>query len=91
MVKLDGKELSMELDTGASLSLISETIYKKLWGSDTLPELQQTTVKFRTYIGEETGPKISTLPNSDSGCEAALPEVPTGNAFVTFQRFTNTR
>ena len=43
----------MEVDTGASLSLISETTYKKLWESDTLPELQQTTVKLRTYTGEE--------------------------------------
>ena len=53
MVKLDGKELSMEVDTGASLSLMSETTYKKLWESDTLPELQQTAVKLRTYTGEE--------------------------------------
>ena len=30
MVKLDEKELSMEVDTGASLSLMSETTYKKL-------------------------------------------------------------
>ena len=52
-VKLDGKELSMEVDTGASLSLISKTTYKKLWESDTLPELQQTAVKLRTYTGEE--------------------------------------
>ena len=55
MVKLDGKGLSMEVDTGASLSLMSETTYKKLWESDTLPELQQTAVKLRTYTGEEIG------------------------------------
>ena len=55
MVKLDGKELSMEVDTGASLSLMSETTYKKLWESDTLPDLQQTAVKLRTYTGEEIG------------------------------------
>ena len=54
-VKLDGKELSMEVDTGASLSLISETTYKKLWESSALPELQPTTVKLRTYTGEEIG------------------------------------
>ena len=55
MVKIDGKELSMELDTGASLSLMSETTYKKLWESDTLPELEQTAVKLRTCTGEEIG------------------------------------
>ena len=52
IVKLNGKELSMEVDTGASL-LISEATYQNLWEPDTLPELQQTSVKLRTYTGEE--------------------------------------
>ena len=43
----------MEVDTGTSLSLISEMTYKKHWESDALPELQQTPVKLRTYTGEE--------------------------------------
>ena len=50
--KLNGKELSMEVDTGVSLLLISETTYQNLWELDTLPELQQTSVKLRTYTGE---------------------------------------
>jgi hypothetical protein len=45
----------MEVDTGVSLSLISETTYKKLWEANALPELQQTTVKLRFYTGEEIG------------------------------------
>ena len=49
---MNGKELSMEVDTGASLSLISETPYK-LRESNALPELQQTSVKLYTYTGEE--------------------------------------
>ena len=42
------------------------------------------TVKDNNYCGimlvqlDVTGPKL-TLPNSDSGCKAALPEVRTGN------------
>lgn len=51
--KLNWKELSMEVDTDTSLSLMSETTYKKLWESDALPELQQTSVKLCTYTGEE--------------------------------------
>ena len=43
----------MEVDTGAALSIISEATYKKLWESDTPPELQQTSVRLRTYTGEE--------------------------------------
>jgi len=30
-VQLDGKEVAMELDTGASVSLMSENVYHKLW------------------------------------------------------------
>ena len=54
-VKLDGKELCMEVDASASVSLSSEATYKKLWEFNALPELQQTTVKLCTYVGEEIG------------------------------------
>ena len=48
IVKLavEGKELQFEIDTGASLSLVSEEIYKELWS--TTP-LQATTVNLKTY------------------------------------------
>ena len=41
------------------------------------------------YVGTReclAGPKILTLPNSDPGCKASLPEVPAGNVkkFCTF-------
>ena len=52
-LEVDGKELTMEVDTGAALSIISEATYKKLWESDTPPELQQTSVRLHTYTGEE--------------------------------------
>ena len=54
-INVGGKELNMEVDTGASISLISETTYQKLWEFETPPELQQTAVKLRTYTGEEIG------------------------------------
>ena len=52
-VALEGKELHIEVDTGASLSLISETTFKALWDTNDTPPLQQTEVKLRTYTGQE--------------------------------------
>ena len=47
---VSGQELCMEIDTGASLSLVSEVTYKKLWpGKHLLP----TPVKLTTYSGEK--------------------------------------
>ena len=43
-----GKPLQFEIDTGASLSLVSEETYHKLWPN---VSLQDTSVKLRTYVG----------------------------------------
>jgi len=48
-LEVDGQQLSMEVDTGASLSLVSETIFRRLWPSR---PLQPTTVQLKTYSGE---------------------------------------
>ena len=52
-VTLEGKVLDMEVDTGASLSLISEAAFKSLWDASAAPALQESTVKLRTYTEEE--------------------------------------
>ena len=52
-VTLEGKVLDMEVDTGASLSLISEATFKSLWDASAAPALQESTVKLRTYTEEE--------------------------------------
>ena len=51
IVQVNQRELTMEVDTGASVSLISEATYKQLW-QDNCPKLNRTTVKLRTYSGE---------------------------------------
>ncbi len=51
MVTANGVELKMEVDTGASVSIISKYTYNKLW-THKLPPLQETTLKLRTYTGE---------------------------------------
>ena len=48
-VKVNGKDYSMELDTGASVSIMSEEDWKKRF--PTAP-LQRSQVKLRTYTGE---------------------------------------
>ena len=50
VVKLavEGRELQFEIDTGASLSVVSEETYKELW---TTTPLQATTVNLKTYTG----------------------------------------
>ena len=51
-VQVNGTELPMEVDTGASLTLISKTTFDKLWNAQEAPNLQPTTSKLRTYTGE---------------------------------------
>ena len=46
-VQVDGKEVTMELDTRASLSLMSENVYHKLWPGRSL---DSTTVRLQTCM-----------------------------------------
>lgn len=50
-VKVQGKRLSMEIDTGASVSIISECTWRGLWSPQQLP-LCPTEMKLTTYTGE---------------------------------------
>ena len=52
-VLVNKAELCMEVDTGASLSLISETTHSELQKLTQLPTLSPSTIKLRTYSGEE--------------------------------------
>ena len=42
----------MELDTGATLSVISEQTYHKLFSNGKAPTLKTVTTKLTTYTGE---------------------------------------
>ena len=48
-VELNGKSVVMEVDTGAAVSLMSETTQRNLFPNT---ELQQTAVKLHTYTAE---------------------------------------
>ena len=47
-VSINGKKLSMEVDTGAAVSLVPETVCKQLWP---YLVLQPSSVKLKTYSG----------------------------------------
>ena len=49
------------VDTGASVSIISEETYNRLWSPEDAPPLQESSVKLRTYSGEQIGVKGSTI------------------------------
>ena len=49
-VSLDGRSTQMEVDTGDSLSLMSDSTYRKLWKVP--PKLKPTTERLSTYSGQ---------------------------------------
>ena len=50
-VKANQTDLIMEVDTGASVSLLSQATYKQTWQGH-LPYLDKTNVRLHTYSGE---------------------------------------
>ena len=58
-VRVNRSEMEMELDTGASVSIISETTYRKLWSAEQALQLQPSRIKLQTYTGESLAVKES--------------------------------
>ncbi len=52
-LRVDEKDLLMEVDTGSSVSLISETTFQEVWGKDATLLIQPAKVKLCTYTGQE--------------------------------------
>ena len=59
-ITVQNKKIKMEIDTGAAVSLISETMYRKTWKKCEAPPLQSTKTKLKTYTGEEV-PVLGTI------------------------------
>ena len=51
-VTINGADAQMEVDTGATLSIISRSTYRSLWPSDLAPSLRASSAKLKTYTGE---------------------------------------
>ena len=52
-LRINNADLMMEVDTGASMSLISNVTFQKLWPVRSSPALLPTKTKLRTYTGEQ--------------------------------------
>ena len=64
----------MEVDTGASLSVISEELYNYLFLAGQVPQLVEPGIVLRTYTREEVKPKGSFSVNvCYDGIEYSLP------------------
>ncbi|KAJ8351939.1 hypothetical protein SKAU_G00234150 [Synaphobranchus kaupii] len=51
-LQINGKDLKMEVGTGASVSVISQDTYSKLWCSGGAPALKGTHIRLKTYTDE---------------------------------------
>ena len=56
-VKVNNVNLRMELDTGASVSIINEATYNQLWRQGRAPALRESHVKLKIYSGEQVAVK----------------------------------
>ena len=55
MVTVNGIPLSMEVDTGASVSIISLETFQMIQNGDAILELKESNVRLQTYTGESIG------------------------------------
>ena len=53
---LNGAKLIMEIDTGATRSIISDQTFTQLWPEDLCPSLKPTNAALKTYTGERIKP-----------------------------------
>ena len=51
-LQIQNVPVRMEVDTGASLSIMSHQTYSSMWSKECLPPLKPTEAKLRTYTGE---------------------------------------
>ena len=58
-VRVNNADLDMEVDTGASVSVISEDTYNRLWPEKQQPSLQESTIILRIYSREQMSVKGS--------------------------------
>ena len=73
-LSVGGQALEMEVDTGASLSVISEGTYKNLVSENRAPPLEKSGIVLRTYTGEEVKPKgVCTVDVDYEGGKYSLP------------------
>ena len=77
-VKVNGNSLSMEIDTGASVSIVSQHTLEIIREGTTSLVLKESAVKLQTYTGEVIGVCGSTMvPVEHNGQTVTLPLIVT--------------
>ena len=69
---VEGKPVKMELDTGASVSIISEKTWQEVFGA---PQLTKCAIKLRTYTGQNMkvrGQKLVRVKYGNQECQLPL-------------------
>ena len=61
LIKMNGHPVQMEIDTGASVSVVGEDIFKAIQRGEKPLELQKSSVQLRTYTGDEIPVRGSVL------------------------------
>ena len=51
-LQVNGKDLTMELDTRATVSIVSEKTYQNLFSPHAAPQLKTSKAKLKAYAGE---------------------------------------
>ena len=51
-VQIQGKPVQMEIDTGATFSVMSESTFKSLWKGESAPPVRDSVAKLCTFTGE---------------------------------------
>ena len=51
-VKINDTLCKFQIDTGAAVSIISETAFKQLWRREKRPELQESNIRLKSFTGE---------------------------------------
>ena len=77
-VTVNGKQLTMEVDTGASASIINQETFELIREGQSVLELQKSAVKLQTYTGEPIKVEGSTVVLVEhNGQSASLPLIVT--------------
>lgn len=80
-VKVNGNALSMEIDTGASVSIVSQDTFRTICEGTTSLQLKESTVKLQTYTGEVIAVCGSTMvPVEHNDQTATLPLIVTAGS-----------
>ena len=78
LLQLNGHPVQMEVDTGASVSVVGEEVFKSVRLGEKVLELQPSVVQLRSYTGEEIPVRGSALVSvAHNGQSATLPLIVT--------------